>query len=509
MNIVKSTGTFGFFTIISRLLGYLRDILIAVFLGAGALADVFFVAFRIPNTFRRLFSEGTFNAAFVPSYSSEMNKGKKQSNKFANNIFNLLFLGLFFLVLIVQIFMPVFVAIIAPGFVEDVDKMEIAINLTRITFPFLFFISLASFFSAILNSHNKFAAASAAPIILNMILIGILLFSKSLGDELVYYLSYGVSLAGILQLLFLYKFVNKFYYLKFDFKIKIDNKVKTFFKKLLPSIFSSGVTQINILVGTIIASFQTSAVSYLYYADRIYQINLAIAGIAISVVVLPQLSRHIQSKKKDKILSIQNKALELSLFLSLPASIGLTIGSQSIISALFGYGSFDEVAVQNSAKALYYFAYGLPAFSLIKIFSNFFFANHNTKTPFYISLASVILNIFISIYYFNEIGFIIIPIATTISSWFNGLLLFLFLKNKNLFNFNKIFLVRFIKIIIASLLMGIFFNFLLIYFQNELTFSQNLKSFYLILSVVLSLLFYLLVSYWIKAFKISDIKLKY
>jgi len=509
MNIVKSTGTFGFFTIISRLLGYLRDILIAVFLGTGALADVFFVAFRIPNTFRRLFSEGTFNAAFVPSYSSEMDKGKKQSNKFANNIFNLLFLGLFFLVLIVQIFMPVFVAIIAPGFVENVDKMEITINLTRITFPFLFFISLASFFSAILNSHNKFAAASAAPIILNMILIGILLFSKSLGDELVYYLSYGVSLAGILQLLFLYKFVNKFYYLKFDFKIKIDNKVKTFFKKLLPSIFSSGVTQINILVGTIIASFQTSAVSYLYYADRIYQINLAIAGIAISVVVLPQLSRHIQSKKKDKILSIQNKALELSLFLSLPASIGLTIGSQSIISALFGYGSFDEVAVQNSAKALYYFAYGLPAFSLIKIFSNFFFANHNTKTPFYISLASVILNIFISIYYFNEIGFIIIPIATTISSWFNGLLLFLFLKNKNLFNFNKIFLVRFIKIIIASLLMGIFFNFLLIYFQNELTFSQNLKSFYLILSVVLSLLFYLLVSYWIKAFKISDIKLKY
>ena len=509
MNIVKSTGTFGFFTIISRLLGYLRDILIAVFLGTGVLADAFFVAFRIPNTFRRLFSEGTFNAAFVPSYSSEMNKGKKQSNKFANNIFNLLFLGLFFLVLIVQIFMPVFVAIIAPGFVENVDKMEITINLTRITFPFLFFISLASFFSAILNSHNKFAAASAAPIILNMILIGILLFSKSLGDELVYYLSYGVSLAGILQLLFLYKFVNKFYYLKFDFKIKIDNKVKTFFKKLLPSIFSSGVTQINILVGTIIASFQTSAVSYLYYADRIYQINLAIAGIAISVVVLPQLSRHIQSKKKDKILSIQNKALKLSLFLSLPASIGLTIGSQSIISALFGYGSFDEVAVQNSAKALYYFAYGLPAFSLIKIFSNFFFANHNTKTPFYISLASVILNIFISIYYFNEIGFIIIPIATTISSWFNGLLLFLFLKNKNLFNFNKIFLVRFIKIIIASLLMGIFFNFLLIYFQNELTFSQNLKSFYLILSVVLSLLFYLLVSYWIKAFKISDIKLKY
>ena len=509
MNLLKSTGTFGFFTLISRLLGYLRDILIAIFLGTGALADVFFVAFRIPNTFRRLFSEGTFNAAFVPSYSSEILRGKKQSNKFANNVFNILFLGLFFLVFLVQIFMPIFVSIIAPGFVDDVEKIELAINLTRITFPFLFFISLASFFAAILNSHNRFAVASAAPIILNIILIGILFFSKSLGDQLVYYLSYGVSLAGILQLFFLYNFVRKFYSLKFNFKIKTDNKVKVFFKKLLPSIFSSGVTQINILVGTIIASFQASAVSYLYYADRIYQINLAIAGIAIGVVVLPQLSKHIQSKKKDKILLIQNKALELSLFLSLPASIALIIGSEEIISSLFGYGSFNEISVSNSAKALYYFALGLPAFALIKVFSIFFFANHNTKTPFYISLISVLLNIIISIYYFNKIGFIAIPIATTISSWFNALLLFIFLKKKDLFNFNRIFLVRFIKIVIATIIMGVFFSFLTTYFQEELSFSQNLKSFYLIISVVLALLFYLFVSYLIKAFKISDITLKY
>jgi putative peptidoglycan lipid II flippase len=509
MNIVKSTGTFGFFTIISRLLGYLRDILIAIFLGTGVLADAFFVAFRIPNTFRRLFSEGTFNAAFVPSYSSEIVKGKKKSNDFANNIFNLLFLGLFFLVLIVQIFMPAFVSMIAPGFVGDANKMNLAIYLTRITFPFLLFISIASFFAAILNSHNKFAAASAAPIILNVVLILILFFSKSLGDELVYYLSYGVSLAGILQLLFLYKLVGKFYFLKFNFKIKTDNKVKIFFKKLLPSIFSSGVTQINILVGTIIASFQASAVSYLYYADRIYQINLAIAGIAIGVVILPQLSKHIQSKKKDKILLIQNKALELSLFLSLPASIALIIGSEHITSALFGYGSFNEIAVENSAKALYFFALGLPAFSLIKIFSSFFFANNNTKTPFYISLLSVVLNIAISIYYFKEIGFIIIPIATSISSWINGILLFVFLKRNSLFSFNNAFLLTFIKIIFTSILMGVLFNFLLIYFQDQLAFNQNLKSFYLILSVVLGLLFYLLVSYWIKAFKISDIKLRY
>ena len=277
----------------------------------------------------------------------------------------------------------------------------------------------------------------------------------------------------------------------------------------MPSIFSSGVTQINILVGTIIASFQASAVSYLYYADRIYQINLAIAGIAIGVVVLPQLSKHIQSKKKKKILLIQNKALELCLFLSLPASVALLIGSEYIISALFGYGSFTETAVQNSAKALYFFALGLPAFSLIKVFSSFFFANHDTKTPFYISLLSVILNIIISVSYFKEIGFIIIPIATSISSWFNGILLFIFLKKNNLFRFNEIFILRFVKIIFASLLMGIFFNYLIVYFQNQLSYNQSIKSFYLILSVILGLLFYLITSYSIKAFKTSDFKLKY
>ena len=299
MNLVKSTGTFGFYTIISRLLGYLRDVLIAFFLGTSFLADAFFVAFRIPNTFRRLFAEGTFNAAFVPSYTSELAKNKKKSQIFANQVFNLLFLGLFFLVLLVEIFMPLFISLIAPGFNKNTDKMELAITLTRITFPFLMAVSLSSFFGAILNSHNKFAAASAAPIILNLVLISILFFGNYLNDNLIFLLSWGVSVAGLMQFIFLYQFVKKIYIIKLDFKIKITNKVRFFFKKLLPSVFSSGVTQVNILVGTIIASFQSSAVSYLYYADRIYQINLAIAGIAIGVVVLPQLSKHVFLKKKQ------------------------------------------------------------------------------------------------------------------------------------------------------------------------------------------------------------------
>ena len=509
MNLVKSTGTFGFYTIISRLLGYLRDVLIAIFLGTSFLADIFFVAFRIPNTFRRLFAEGTFNAAFVPIYTAEFVKNNSKSRNFANQIFNLLFLGLFFLVLIIEIFMPAFVSLIAPGFVQNEDKIELAINLTRITFPFLLFVSLSSFFGAILNSHNKFAAASAAPIILNLVLIGILIFGKYLNDELIFFLSYGVSIAGLLQLIFLYRFVKKFYVINLSFKFKIDNKVKFFFKKLLPSIFSSGVTQINILIGTIIASFQASAVSYLYYADRIYQINLAIAGIAIGVVVLPQLSKYVYLKKKKKILQVQNKALELSMFLSLPASAALFIGSDVIISALFGYGSFSEESVTNSAQALFYFGLGLPAFALIKVFSTFFFANHDTKTPFYISLFSVILNVLISIYYFKSVGFIIIPIATSISSWFNSILLFIFLKNRDLFQFNEIFIIRFFKISFSSFLMGIFFKYVIIFFENQLVYDYYLKSFYLLLSVILGLIFYLLISLLIKAFKYDDIKLKY
>ena len=509
MNLIKSTGTFSFFTIISRLLGYLRDVLIAIFLGTGYLADVFFVAFRIPNTFRRLFSEGTFNAAFVPSYASEISKKKNKSNKFANEVFNFLFFILLILILVVQIFMPLFVSLIAPGFIDDNEKMSLAITLTRITIPFLMLVSLASFFSAILNSYNRFAEAAAAPIILNIILIIILLFSKSLNDKLVYYLSYGVTLAGLIQLIFLYFFVKKYFKLKFELKFKFSNKVKFFFNKLLPSIFSSGVTQINILVGTIIASFQASAVSYLYYADRIYQINLAIAGIAIGVIVLPQLSKHIIQKDKKKIDLIQNKALELSLFLSLPASIALFIASDEIISALFGYGQFSESSVLNSAKALYFFSLGLPAFAIIKVFSNFFFANHDTKTPFYASLFSVILNILISVYFFREIGFIIIPIATTISSWFNSMILFLILQKRNLFSFNSIFIKRFFKIVVSSILMGLFFNYLIVIFDDQLSYENSLKSVYLILSVILGLGFYLLISFLIKAFQLEDIKLKY
>ena len=483
MNLLSSTYVFSFFTLLSRILGYLRDILIAIFLGASIFADAFFVAFRLPNTFRRLFAEGTFNAAFIPSYVSEKTKNQKKGKKFADETLSILILILFFIVLIVEIFTPYLVYLIAPGFLENSQKFNLAIEFTRITFPFLLFVSISSFFSAILNSNNRFAAAAAAPIILNIILILSLLISYFFNLNFAKQLSYGVTLAGIIQLFFLMFFTKKYYKPSIEFKTKLSSKVKFFFKKLLPSILSSGVTQINILVGTIIASFEASAVSYLYYADRIYQINLAIAGIAVGTVSLPVLSKAFKQKNILRISNIQSRSIELSLLLSIPASMGLILASKEIVNALFGYGSFTIENINMTALALKYFGYGIPAFALIKILSNFFFARNNTKTPFYISTFIVLLNILISITLFNKIGFVIIPIATSISTWI-GVMIYIYLLNDKNFLLLKNYLPKNIfKIILNTIFMSFLLIFALDYYGNYLDYSYKYKSVYLLIIV--------------------------
>ena len=508
MNLIASTSTFSFFTLISRILGYVRDILIAIFLGTSFFADVFFVAFRLPNTFRRLFAEGTFNAAFIPSYAGALAKNKIEADNFAKNVFNLLFIILLFFVLVAEIFMPQLIFLIAPGFYKDPEKLKLAVDLSRITFPFLFFICLASFFGAILNSYNKFAAAAAAPIILNVILIGSLFFSQWVNISDVLILSYAVSLAGFLQLIVLLFFVRKNFKPILSIKIKIDEQIKLFFRKLLPSIFSSGVTQINILVGTIIASFQAGAVSYLYYADRVYQMNLAVAGIAVGTVMLPELSKHVKSNNSELITNLQNRALELCLFLSLPAAVALVLASDQIITSLFGYGSFDNVSVINTSIALTFFAFGVPAFSILKIFSNFFFARNDTKTPFYLSVVSVTLNIMISVSLFSRFGFVIIPIATSISSWINVLMHYYFIKKRDLHIFDSKFIYKFPRMILSVVVMGIVLYLLLGFFSDKFDYNESWKFIYLFIIVIISLISYFLISNFSGAFKFKDIKLK-
>ena len=506
MNLLSSASVFSFFTLISRILGYVRDILIAIFLGASIFADVFFVAFRLPNTFRRLFAEGTFNAAFIPSYASAKIEDKKSGKKFADEVLSSLLLILLLIVTIVEIFTPYLIYIIAPGFLEDQTKFNLAVELTRITFPFLLFVSLSSFFAGILNSNNKFAAAAAAPIILNVVLIISLILSFIFGLDYTKQLSYGVTIAGIIQLIFLIYVTKKFYNPTLNLSLKLSNKVKFFFKKLLPSILSSGVTQINILVGTIIASFQTGAVSYLYYADRVYQINLAIAGIAVGTVSLPVLSKAFKTKNEKKISDIQNKSFELSLLFSVPASLGLIIASNEIVNSLFGYGSFSINDVEMTAIALKFFGLGVPAFALIKILSNFYFARDNTKTPFYISLFIVFLNILISVSFFSKIGFIIIPIATSISTWF-GVMIYLYLLNrKKILLFKNQLIMNFIKILIATMAMSLILLFSLEKFSNYLEYDYKYKAIFLISIVSFVGMFYLLSCYLFGILKLKNYK---
>ena len=506
MNLLSSASVFSFFTLISRILGYIRDILIAIFLGASIFADAFFVAFRLPNTFRRLFAEGTFNAAFIPSYTTAKIEDEKKGKKFADNVLSSLVIILLFLVTIVEIFTPYLIYIIAPGFIENQIKFDLAVELTRITFPFLFFVSLSSFFSGILNSNNKFAAAAAAPIILNIVLIISLILSYVQELDYAKQLSYGVTIAGIIQLLFLIFVTKKFYKPKINFIFRYSRKVKFFFKKLLPSILSSGVTQINILIGTIIASFQSSAVSYLYYADRIYQINLAIAGIAVGTVSLPVLSKALKTKNLKKISNIQNKSFELSLLFSIPASFGLILASDQIVNALFGYGSFSVNDVKMTASALKFFGYGVPAFALIKVLSNFFFARDNTKTPFYISLLIVLLNILISISFFNKIGFLIIPIATSVSTWIGVFVYMYILKSNNALLLKNDLLMNFVKLLVSTITMSLILLFFLDSFSNNLDYYYKYKSVYLVLIVSFAGMVYLLSCYLLGILKLKNYK---
>ena len=506
MNLLSSASIFSFFTLISRILGYLRDILIAIFLGASIFADAFFVAFRLPNTFRRLFAEGTFNAAFIPSYTSAKFKNKKKGKLFADEVLNLLILILLFIITLAEIFTPYFVYLIAPGFAADEIKFDLAIEFTRITFPFLLFVCLSSFFSGILNSHNKFAAAAAAPIILNIVLIISILVSYFQNLNIAKQLSYGVTIAGIIQLIFLAYCTYRFYKPNIKIYLKVTKKVKFFFKRLLPSIFSSGVTQINILVGTIIASFQAGAVSYLYYADRVYQINLAIAGIAVGTFSLPVLSKAFKSKNFTKVFNIQNRAIQLSLLFSIPASLGLIIASEEIINGLFGYGSFSPNDVVMTSKALVFFGYGVVAFALVKILSNFFFARDNTKTPFYISSFIVFLNVTISLTFFNQIGFLIVPLATSISTWI-GVIIFLYvLRKKNyLILGNKLFN-NTVKIVLSTILMVLVLLFLLERYSNYLDYEYTFKSIYLIIIVGFAAIVYLILCYLLGLLNIKNYK---
>jgi len=466
----RSIFTISFFISLSRILGFVRDILIAQHVGVSMLSDAFFAAFRLPNFFRRIFAEGAFNSAFVPIFIEKLQDKKTDADEkfFVRNIFSILFYALLFFTIIFQIFMPTFMKILFPGFFSDPEKSALLINLSRITIFYLIFISLVSLCSGILNSLNKFAVPASSPIILNATLIASVFVFGPIAPNYAYALSWGVFIAGILQFLWLFFFTIKAGFLVYPNFPKINSDIKKFFRKLVPGVIGANVMQINLLVDSIFASMISGAVSYLYYADRINQLPLAMIGIAIGIALLPALSRKIKSHEFNEAIKLQNMALEVGMILVIPATLALTVLSYPIISSLFERGAFTSKESFFVAQALMFYSFGLPSYVLVKVMEPSFFSRGDTKTPMNIAFICLINNAVLNVIFFSmNFGYIGIVLASVISSYFNLTLLITILIKKKHFRFEKNFFKKFVLIFIPALAMA-----LTLYLLREL-FAKN------------------------------------
>lgn len=461
----RSFATVGGLTMISRVLGFVRDILIASALGSGAIADAFFVAFRFPNLFRRLFAEGAFNAAFVPLFAKRLHgEDTSDARQFAEESMSVLFFALVVFSLIFIIAMPWLMLVLAPGFTTDPEKYDLAVLLTRIAFPYLLCMSLVALLSGILNSMHRYWAAAAAPILLNAVLIASISLAILLGHAQTaaagIILSIGVSVAGIAQFVMLWIAVRRAGLRLKLRRPRLTPGVKRLITLGIPGVISGGITQINIVVGTIIASLQAGAVSYLYYADRLYQLPLGIVGVAIGVVLLPDLSRRLRAGDHQAAMDSQNRSVEFGLLLTLPAAVALAVAAEPIIRVLFERGAFLPADTAATAPALAAFAFGLPGFVLIKVFQPAFFAREDTRTPMRFAAVNMIVNVIGSLvlfYAFGQLGYhphVGIALATSLAGWLNAAFLWAALVRTGEFSADRRLLRNLPLIILASAIMG-------------------------------------------------------
>jgi len=502
---IKNFLTVSFHISLSRILGFIRDIIIANYLGVSVLSDAFFAAFRLPNFFRRIFAEGAFNSAFVPIFVEKINSKddsiteSKNGLKFAQNIFSWLFYSLFIFIVIIQIFMPFFMKVLFPGFFNDPDKSNLLISLSRITVFYLFFIALVSLFSGILNSIGKFAIPASSPIILNLTLIASIFVFGKLVPNYAYALSWGVFCAGILQFLVIAFFSYKSGFLLYPKMPKISNDCRKFFRKLLPGLIGANVMQVNLMVDSIFASMITGAISYLYYADRINQLPLAMIGIAINIALLPNLSKKIKDQDFVNANRIQNLALEVGLILVIPATLALTVISLPIITTLFEHGQFTHEKSIVVAEALFFYSLGLPSYVMVKIIEPSFFARRDTKTPMKIAFICLISNVvFNYIFFIMNFGYVGIILSSVLSSYINLLIMLTILIKKKYFSFEDQFKFKVIKILIPALSMAICLIILKNYFELK-KFNQVIE---LIIIIVNGLLVYGITSYWTGSLKL-------
>ncbi|HTI03598.1 MAG TPA: murein biosynthesis integral membrane protein MurJ [Acidisoma sp.] len=421
MALLRRVATVGGYTMISRVLGFAREILTASALGAGATSDAFFVALRLPNLFRTLFAEGAFSAAFVPLFSGMIAKdGHDPAMRFAQDTFSALLVALTGFLILGEIFTPAILHVVAPGFDADPEHFRLTVELTRITFPYLAFISLASFQGGLLNAVDRFAATAATSILLNLFLIAALLHHPVSGQSL----SWAVTFAGIAQCLWL-SWSCRRAGLRLSWpRPHVSPELRRLMRIMLPGVFGAGATQLNLMVSTAIASLApVGSVSYLAYADRLNQLPLGVVGIAVATAILPTLSRHIRKGEDSAALHTQNRGLELALLLTLPAAVALMLESHAILHVLFQRGKFGAHQVAEVAPTLSAYAFGLPAFVLIKVVVTDFLARQDTLTPVKIAASAMALNIVltVSLGLYSGLAHVGIALATSIAGWANAL----------------------------------------------------------------------------------------
>ncbi|AJE48550.1 murein biosynthesis integral membrane protein MurJ [Celeribacter indicus] len=414
--LVTGFVTVGGWTFLSRLLGFVRDALVAAYLGAGPAAEAFVVAFSLPNMFRRFFAEGTLNVAFVPIFSKKVEAGEN-ARRFAEDTLSALAFALLVLTVVATIFMPLLVTAMAAGFIGD-ERFDLAVDYGRIAFPYVLFISLGALFSGVLNATGRFAAAAAAPVLLNIILSLAMIGAAKTGIPVERALIWAVPVAGIAQLAVVWRAAAKAGFPLVPHRPRFTPEIRRLLVLATPAALAGGVVQINLLIGRQVASFsQDGALQYLNLADRLYQLPLGVVAIAIGIVLLPDLSRRLQAGDGKGARDAYNRAFEFALLLTVPAAVALVVIPEPLISFLFQRGAFTAEDAHKTAVAVMIYGLGLPAFVMQKVLQPLYFARENTRTPFRFAVFAMVINAAVAIGLAFVIGYLAAAVATTVAAW--------------------------------------------------------------------------------------------
>ena len=455
MALLRSVATVGGLTLTSRLFGFVRDVLTAAFLGADPAADAFFIAQRLPNLFRSLFAEGAFSTAFVPLFAGTIaGEGKTAARSFAEDALAVLLAALLFFLVLGEAGMPWFIKVIAPGFAGEPDKYALTVALTRVTFPYLIFISLVSLQGGVLNSVERFAASAATPILFNLTLIAALAASRWWPEWTAHGQAWGIVVGGAAQFLWLSLSCARAGMALRLPRPRLTAEVRRLMRLMLPGVFGAGITQINLVISTALASLLPSgSVSYLYYADRLNQLPLGVVGIAVGTAILPQLSRQMRAGDHAAANSTQNRGIELALLLTLPAALALGLAARPIL-AIFERGHFGSADVAATAPALAAYALGLPAFVLVRVLVPAFYARQDTATPVKVGVAAVLVNLGLTLLLMGPLAHVGVALATAIAGWVNALTIGALLLRRGHFAFDRRSRRSLPRIVLAALGMG-------------------------------------------------------